>query len=110
MWFLTEELVVLSLADDGTSDDTKSRIVARMLAAGQPRVFRPGKPVMKANLLRGRQPEVPQLYDFAGKRSWLLFHLLELDVAWLHMPVAQWEAVCWVPAVQVIYYEHECCE
>ena len=51
MWYLTEELVIFSLADSGTSDDTKARIVASMLAAGCPHNFSAGKPVMKPELL-----------------------------------------------------------
>ena len=85
--------MVLALADDGTSADVKSRIVAQMLAAGQPRLFRPGKPVMRMNLLRGNHPGhagEPELHNFVGKRSWLLFRLLELDVNWMQAPVEQW--------------------
>ena len=39
MWYLTEELVVYTLADTGTSDDVKARMVAGMLAAGRPQNF-----------------------------------------------------------------------
>ena len=39
MWYLTEELVVFALADPGTSDDVKARMVAGMLAAGRPQNF-----------------------------------------------------------------------
>ena len=91
MWYLTEELVIFSLADSGTSDDTKARVVASMLAAGRPQDFPPGKPVMKPELLRGRDPDAPQLHEFVGTRSWLIFHLFNLNVDWMQLPPAQWE-------------------
>ena len=91
MWYLTEELVIYSLADSGTSDDTKARIVASMLAAGCPQDFSAGKPVMKPELLLRRDPEAPQLHEFVGRRSWLIFHLFNLNVVWMELPPAQWD-------------------
>ena len=90
MWYLTEELVVLALVDKHTSDDTKSRMVAAMISAGRPQHFHPGKPVTKPHLLRGRNPDAPQLHEFIGSRSWLLFHLLEVGVEWMQLPPAEW--------------------
>ena len=92
MWYLSEELVVLALADNGCDDDVKSRMAARLLACGQPRRFAPGKPVMKMDLLQNKQADTPQLYQFIGRRSWLIFHLLELESAWLALPVNEWQA------------------
>ena len=91
MWYLSEEMIVFSLADAGCDVDVKSRIAARLVATARPRDFRPGKPEMNVNLLLHQQPDIPQLYDFVGERSWLLFHLLELDAAWLTLPMDQWE-------------------
>ena len=61
-----------------------------MLAAGRPQHIDPGKPVMKPQLLRGWQPDAPQLFEFVGSRSWLLFNLMNLNVGWMHLPPAQW--------------------
>ena len=36
--------------------------------------------------------DTPQLYDFIGPRSLLLFHLHGLNIQWLTLPVAQWSA------------------
>ena len=49
MWYLTEELVVLALADSDTSDDEKSHMVAQMAAVGRPQQFLPSQ--MNENLL-----------------------------------------------------------
>ena len=90
MWYLTEELVVLALADSDTSDDEKSHMVAQMAAVGRPQQFLPRKPAMKPDILRGRQPDGPELHEFIGERSWLLFHLLNVDVTWMAHPPHQW--------------------
>ena len=90
MWYLTEELVVFALADKEVSNDTKSRMVALMLAAGRPQEFSPGKPTMKSELLEERQEDAPQLYEFVGERSWLIFHLLNISVNWMKFPPAEW--------------------
>ena len=88
MWYLTEQLVVLALADPGVSKDLKSQMVTSMMAAGRPQHFHPGKPTLKPEVLQGRQPDVPQLFEFVGERSWLLFHLLNLGIQWMHQPPA----------------------
>ena len=91
MWFLTEEMVVLALCDPGVSDDVKSRMVTSMLAAGRPQQFLPGKPRFKPELLQGRPPDAPQLFEFVGERSWLIFFLMDLDVAWMQLPPERWD-------------------
>ena len=52
MCYLTEELVVLALADPGVSNDVKSQMVASMMAAGRPQHFPPGKPTLKPEVLQ----------------------------------------------------------
>ena len=47
---------------------------------------------MKVHLLEGRAPNIPQLYDFIGPRSWLFFDKNEIDTAWLSIHVDQWLA------------------
>ena len=46
---------------------------------------------MKANFLKDKQADTPQLYDFIGSRFQLFFHLAGLDPAWLQFPVQQWD-------------------
>ena len=68
MWYDSEELVVLALANKGSSDDIKSRMAAciLLLASRRPRHFLPRQPIMKKKLLVGRAADVLQLYDFVG--------------------------------------------
>ncbi len=89
MWYVSEELVVLALADSDYDMDMRSQLAARLLATARPGVFRPGKPEMKVHLLRNQQPDTPQLYQFIGEHSWLLFELFQLDSTWLGLPVDQ---------------------
>ena len=92
LWYLTEEFVVFALADRDVSDEIKSRMVTDMLAAGRPEQFRAGKPNFNIELLEGKHPDDIQLYKFAGERSWLVFHLLNLDdTAWMQLAPDQWE-------------------
>ena len=44
----------------------------------------------KPELLRGREAERPQLCEFVGQRSWLIFHLADLRIDWMQLPPAQW--------------------
>ena len=90
MWYLDESTVIFSLADRDVTDDVKSRMVAGMIAAGRPQQFTPGKPQMKPELLRGRDPEAPQLHEFVGPRSWLLFENANLATEWMALPLDQW--------------------
>ena len=66
MWYDSEELVVLALANKGSSDHIKSCMAARILASRRPRHFLPRQPIMKKKLLVGRAADVSQLYDFVG--------------------------------------------
>ena len=61
-----------------------------MLGAGRLLQFRPGKPSFNLAILQTMRPDDPQLYEFAGQRSWLMFHLLNLDVGWMQLDPGQW--------------------
>ena len=91
MWYLSEELIPLALCDDGTTDKEKENIVQAMLTAGRPQTFQPKKPDMKSNLLQGRAPGLPSLSEFVGPRSWIIFTMLDVNVAWMEHPPSQWE-------------------
>lgn len=93
MWYLSEELVVLALADKECDVDVRSRMAAQLLVTPRPAAFKPGKPAMKAYLLENAPADTPQLYHFIGKRSWLFFHLFHLQTEWLGLPVDQWDDI-----------------
>lgn len=91
LWYLSEELVPLSLCDDLTSDLQKAAIVRKMLEAGRPQAFAPQKPVMKSHLLTNKVKGQVQLSHFAGERSWLMFERLDVPVAWMQYSPEDWQ-------------------
>ena len=76
LWYLTEECVVLSLFDDGVSDNEKIELCQRLLAIPRPATFSPRKPTFPVQIL-AQNPDNLSLSSFIGSRSWLIFHLLE---------------------------------
>ena len=88
LWYLTELLVVFSLAT------TLSMAVKREMAdvlRQTPRhvVFGQEKPRFPIQLIQDANTGLPQLI---GPRSWLLFDLLHAEGAWLNRPPHQWVA------------------
>ena len=90
LWYLTEELCILSLFDKGLPFEIRNDIARALLSNPRPVFFPPGKPQFpeKARLMNN-----PELKDFVGPRSWLLFHLLHVsDPEWLNLPADTWES------------------
>ena len=85
MWYLTEEMVPLSLFSEKVSDQEKSQIAKQIIRY---------KPKYSADQSMG-QPifptvrETTQLKDLVGPKSWLMFSLFE-DSTWLKRPVKSW--------------------
>ena len=87
-WYLTEELIVLSLFDRDLDFNCRSDIATALLSYAKPPFMLPGKPIFPdENLLSTN----PNLRDFIGPRSWLLFDLLQPDPQWLYSPAEEWE-------------------
>jgi hypothetical protein len=94
MWYLTEELVTLSLFSDSISVEQKRKIVEVLMSY---KASLPSKSLKRCGLGFGK-PTLPQLpYDtlddissFAGEESWRLFPILNLDTDFLEKPVAEW--------------------
>ena len=89
MWYLSEELTPMALADAELTATEKQAIADRILDTLHPQQFQPTKPEMKTALLE-RPPHQIKLADFIGPRSMLLFHTLDNDSEWLTLPVAEW--------------------
>ena len=84
--------MVLALCDIDTADAVKAEIVREMIAAGRPQDFVPKKPEMKIAVL-SRQPPLEGdigLQEFVGPRSWLIFHLLNINTDWMQHPPSEW--------------------
>ena len=90
MFYLVEETVVLSLCDDGLPSTIKKDLIEALLDSDRLQVFPPMKPVFKIDKLLGKNHDEPQLRDFVGPRSWLLFDLLDIDVHWMEFPPEDW--------------------
>ena len=94
LWYLTEELVVLSLWDSELSDQIREHIATTLAATACPDNFDIGKPKFPGpNRLRLVDGNKPNLAEFIGPRSWLLFHLLgqiPAEQVWLHHPRSDW--------------------
>ena len=84
MWYLTEELVVLSIFSNKIDSDTKSHIAAKLVSSQKPDSFDLGK------------PNIPQLEpktnlsDLIGPLSWTLFEVLNLETEFLTVSPYKW--------------------
>ena len=92
-WYLTEQWVVVSLADTDCSDKERKAVASALSNTPRPDKFTPGKP----NLPVEFWPESgikPGLDTFVGQQSWLLPSLLNLtseNMEWLDLDVHQWQ-------------------
>ena len=92
LWYLTPELVVLALFDDGLPEEDKQQMADTLLNTPNPAVFNPGKPAqpnfdpVAAHL----GPVKPSLSDFISERSWMIFTLVDATTDWLNIPPSQW--------------------
>ena len=113
MWYLTEELVVLALADSDTSDDEKSHMVAQMAAIGRPQQFLPRKPAMKPDnrLVPSCTSSLEKdhgcsfIFSTLMSHGWLILHTSGINMmdsaasaptlrtwmSWMMLPREQWK-------------------
>ena len=92
MWYLTEDLVPLALFDDkGLDKETRSKIANSIVKCEDQ-----GKSVKRRSTGFGK-PDFPkvdikkEIASFVGPDSWTFFRALDIDPAFLHMPVKDWE-------------------
>jgi hypothetical protein len=89
LWYLTSELVVLSLFDDGVPNEEKNEAARALVDLPAPRFFTPGKPNFQP-VIALLTERCPSLAAFITPRSWLLFKLFKLDKTWLLTDAATW--------------------
>lgn len=65
-WYLTEELILYSLADDDVEEEEKMKILCKLVKEPVPEEFKTGKPELPV-ILRSTA-----LSDLVGPQSWLL--------------------------------------
>lgn len=84
LWYLTQELVVFGLFDNSIDPAIRSSMAAELLQCVRPGYFTPGKPDFPP------MANVSTLAQLIGPRSWLLFHLLNVEGNWLRLAPEQW--------------------
>jgi hypothetical protein len=87
-WYLTEELVVLSLFNEQLGTFTRELIARKLFSTPRPSHFEIGKPIFPK--IETNTP--PMLLDLIGRRSWLLFSLIGLSQSqdWMQLPSKYW--------------------
>ena len=86
LWYLTEELVVFVLCDTDAEEETKSKVVQRLLESDRPQNFVPGKPAFSDI----EDIETISLPDLVGPNSWFIFTLLDIGIEWMELPPYRW--------------------
>ena len=93
MFYLNEELVMLSLCDKEIPHSEKEELVRALLQADRPQTFSPQKPEFKVHLLKNKSHDEPRLSNFVGTRSWLIFDLFDVNVEWMAYPAENWDNI-----------------
>lgn len=88
LWYLCEELVVFALFDDNLVYRERQAMAHKLLQTPRPDLFLPGKPIFPTTLMDDFKPTLDK---FIGPKSWLLFHKLDADGAWLADEVELWK-------------------
>ena len=104
LWYLTQELLPLSLFSSAVDDETKATIVEKIL-----------KHPKKNRLSRRKgtdfgKPEFPDmpveetsLVDFVGEDCWGFFRTMKMDPSFLESPVSRWHlSVPYLDALKVV--------
>jgi len=87
LWYLTEEIVPFALFSNLVSEPEKRQIACQLLKVRQAEPLENGIPVF---------PQLntsTKLIHLVGKKSLLLFNLLNIESGWLSVPPAQWKTV-----------------
>ena len=84
-WYLTENLVIISIADTSLDDDERNSIAGELLKYDR-------KSESHLDIIKPNLPDIcinKDLKDYVGQRSWQIFNILELeerDLVWLKFP------------------------
>lgn len=93
LWYVTKELVILSIFDNDLSYDLREKMVLKLLSFPCRTKFDPEKPVF--SVISFDSINFPdQLVSFIGPRSWLLFTLLQKTdekLDWMKVPAQFWK-------------------
>ena len=86
LWYLCPEQVVLALFDRELSEFEKQRMAETLISIPRPaqlQAGKPGQPTFDPTAFHFGEDR-PFLSDFITSRSWLLFHLMDIQMPYLH--------------------------
>lgn len=87
LWYLTPQLIVFSLCDEGLSNDIRENLARSLLKVEKPKEFEVGKPIFP-DFSDG---EITINENLVSEKLWLLFNLLNItDTSWMNQPIAEW--------------------
>ena len=100
LWYLTPQLVVLSLTNDDIPTEQLKEMADVLISTPRPEVFRMGKPEFPTGICfkDTAWPEdgsTPRLSSLIKPESWLIFHHLQMsesDVSFLKQEVHLWDS------------------
>ena len=84
-WYLAPPVVMFSLFSKKVSDETKARIVEKLLSFEKPEEARLDLPEYPT------VTEDSKLWDFVQPHSWDFFTILKVEADWLTWPLDKWE-------------------
>ncbi len=109
LWYLTEQFVVFSLFDTDTDNNLKARIATKLNGIQRPANFTMGKPKFPEATIAAAEHGEVSLDDLVGPKSWVLFHLLGEDGAWLALPPDQWAGHPGYARMETIVHQFAVC-
>ena len=84
-WYLAPPVVMFSLFSKKVSDETKARMVEKLLSFEKPEEARLDLPEYPT------VTEDSELWDFVRPHSWDFFTILKVEADWLTWPLDEWE-------------------
>ncbi len=92
LWYLTEEIVVLSIFDEELPATLRQALVVKLLQIPRTNYFAPSKPTFPK--IDPEKIEYPhQLLTLLGPKIWLFFHILNAKdemLEWMKLPEKYW--------------------
>ena len=92
LWYLTEELLPLSLFSSNVWEHTKAKIAKKIFSSGPETIsMRTGAFHGKPSFLTMPERINEDLVQFVGPSSFKFFNIMRLDPGFLSLPVKVWE-------------------
>ena len=91
-WYLSEEFAPFNLFSNFVPDQTKQKIVQKLLRFTPLKTYKFGPPT-NASLPSDKKIGLKKcVSDFVGENSHFVFDILKFDKSWLHSPISSWKS------------------